>query len=188
MQQQASNTEPDEQILALLRDERTFERGFRLLMQQYKQRLYWQIRRMVQTHEDADDVLQNTFIKIYRGILRFEGKSKLHTWLYRIAANETISFLQSKNRHAGASLDEIAAAVAGRLQADPWFDGDETQRRLQQAVGLLPEKQRAVFVLRYYDEMPYEEMSAVLNTSVGALKASFHHAVKKIETFFRENE
>lgn len=172
----------------MLRDERTFERGFRLLMQQYKQRLYWQIRRMVQTHEDADDVLQNTFIKIYRGILRFEGKSKLHTWLYRIAANESISFLQSKNRHAGASLDAVAAEVAGRLQADPWFDGEETQQRLQQAIGLLPEKQRAVFVLRYYDEMPYEEMSAVLDTSVGALKASFHHAAKKIETFFRENE
>ncbi len=172
----------------MLRNERTFERGFRLLMQQYKQRLYWHIRRMVQTHEDADDVLQNTFIKIYRGILQFEGKSKLYTWMYRIASNEAITYLQRKNRLAGASLDEIAAAVSTRLQADPWFDGDETQRRLQQAVGLLPEKQRAVFVLRYYDEMPYEEMSAVLNTSVGALKASFHHAVKKIETFFRENE
>ncbi|MGI9160181.1 MAG: RNA polymerase sigma factor, partial [Saprospiraceae bacterium] len=103
-------------------------------------------------------------------------------------ANDSISFLHSKTRQAGASLDEVAVEVAGRLQADPWFDGEETQQRLQQAVGLLPEKQRAVFVLRYYDEMPYEEMSAVLDTSVGALKASFHHAAKKIETFFRENE
>jgi RNA polymerase sigma-70 factor (ECF subfamily) len=188
LQQHSTNTASDEEILDMLRDERTFERGFRLLMGRYKERLYWHIRRMVQTHEDADDVLQNTLIKIYRGILRFEGKSKLYTWLYRIATNEAISYLQSQNRHAGASLDEIASHTSERLQADPWFDGEATQLRLQQAIGLLPEKQRAVFVLRYYDEMPYEEMSNVLDTSVGALKASFHHAVKKVENFFRENE
>ena len=176
----------DEQIMELLRSDRTFERGFRLLMTQYKERLYWHIRRLVLVHEDADDVLQNTFIKIYRGILQFEGKSKLYTWLYRIATNESISYLQSKARHASASLDDSAALLGNRLQADEWFDGDEVQVKLQKAIAQLPDKQRIVFNLRYYDEMPYEEMSAMLDTSVGALKASFHHAVKKVEAAFKE--
>jgi len=174
--------------MALLRSETTFERGFRQMMAQYRERLYWHIRRLVLVHEDADDVLQNTFIKIYRGILQFEGKSKLYTWLYRIATNEALTHLQSKARHASASLDDAASLAAGRLQADAWFDGDALQIRLQEAVTQLPEKQRIVFNLRYYDEMPYEEMSTLLNTSVGALKASFHHAVKKIEAAFREAE
>lgn len=176
----------DDQILELLRSDRTFERGFRLLMSTYKERLYWHIRRMVLVHEDADDVLQNTFIKIYRGILQFEGKSKLYTWLYRIATNEAITFMQSRTRHNTRSIDETAGTLAERLRADEWFDGDALQIRLQEAAAQLPEKQRIVFNLRYYDEMPYEEMSGILDTSVGALKASFHHAVKKIESFFRE--
>lgn len=170
----------------MLRSERTFERGFRMLMTQYRERLYWHIRRLVVVHEDADDVLQNTFIKIYRGILQFEGKSKLYTWLYRIATNEAITHMQSKSRHKSSSLDDDSALTAGRLQADEWFDGDEIQIRLQQAIVQLPEKQRLVFNLRYFEEMPYEEMSAMLDTSVGALKASFHHAVKKIEAAFNE--
>lgn len=172
--------------MELLRSDQTFERGFRLLMSQYRERLYWHIRRLVLVHEDADDVLQNTFIKIYRGILQFEGKSKLYTWLYRIATNEAITHLQSKARHASASLDDSTVLVTNRLQADEWFDGDEIQVRLQKAIVQLPEKQRLVFNLRYYEEMPYEEMSAMLDTSVGALKASFHHAVKKIEVAFRD--
>lgn len=176
----------DEQILELLRSERTFERGFRLLMAQYRERLYWQIRRLVLAHDDADDVLQNTFIKIYKGILSFEGKSKLYTWLYRIATNEALTYLQSKRRQASTSLDDTASLLANRLQADEWFDGDEVQIRLQKAIAQLPEKQRLVFNLRYYQELPYEEMSAMLDTSVGALKASFHHAAKKIEAVFRE--
>lgn len=177
----------DEQILELLHSERTFERGFRLLMTQYTERLYWHIRRLVLVHEDADDVLQNTFIKIYKGILQFEGKSKLYTWLYRIATNEAITHLQSKARHAPASLDDATTLLTNRLQADEWFDGDEVQIRLQKAIARLPEKQRLVFNLRYYEEMPYEEMSAMLDTSVGALKASFHHAAKKIEAVFKES-
>ena len=171
----------------LLRSERTFERGFRLLMSQYKERLYWHIRRLVLVHEDADDVLQNTFIKIYRGILQFEGKSRLYTWLYRIATNEAITYLQSKARHAAAPIDDPTILLANRLQADDWFDGDEVQVKLQKAITQLPEKQRLVFNLRYYNEMPYEEMSTLLDTSVGALKASFHHAVKKIEAAFKES-
>lgn len=154
----------------------------------YRERLYWHIRRMVLVHEDADDVLQNTFVKIYRGILQFEGKSKLYTWLYRIATNEAITHLQSRARHATASLDDASGQLANRLYADAWFDGDATQQRLQYAIAQLPDKQRIVFNLRYYDEMPYEEMATLLDTSVGALKASFHHAVKKVESYFREND
>ncbi|MBK8924002.1 MAG: RNA polymerase sigma factor [Saprospirales bacterium] len=155
-------------------------------MSVYKERLYWHIRRMVLVHEDADDVLQNTFIKIYRGILQFEGKSKLYTWLYRIATNEAITFLQNRSRHGTNSIDDASGLLSSRLRADEWFDGDVLQRQLQGAIAQLPEKQRVVFNLRYYEEMPYEEMSNVLDTSVGALKASFHHAVKKIETYFRQ--
>lgn len=178
----------DDQILEFLRTEKHFERGFRLLMNAYKERLYWHIRRLVLTHEDADDVLQNTFIKIYRGILQFEGKSKLYTWMYRIATNEAITFLQSRARQSASSLDDPSALLTARLRADEWFDGEALQRQLQEAMAQLPEKQRLVFNLRYYDEMPYEEMSTLLDTSVGALKASFHHAAKKIESFFREND
>ncbi len=179
-------TAKDDQILELLRSERTFERGFRLLMSSYRERLYWHIRRLVLVHEDADDVLQNTFVKIYRGILQFEGKSKLYTWLYRIATNEAITHLQSKARHNTDTLDDSSAGLHNRLKADEWFDGDALQIRLQEAITQLPEKQRIVFNLRYYEEMPYEEMANMLDTSVGALKASFHHAAKKIEAFFRE--
>lgn len=172
--------------MELLRSEHTFERGFRQLMLQYRERLYWHIRRLVLVHEDADDVLQNTFIKVYKGVLQFEGKSKLYTWLYRIATNEAISHLQSKARHASDSIDDSAGMLSNRLQADEWFDGDEIQLKLQKAIAELPEKQRIVFNLRYYEEMPYEEMSSILATSTGALKASFHHAVKKVEAVFRE--
>ncbi len=152
-------------------------------MNQYRERLYWHIRRIVVSHDDADDVLQNTFIKVYRGILQFEGKAKLYTWLYRIATNEAMTHLQSKARHESTSFDDTVALLGNRLRADEWFDGDEAQRKLQEAIVQLPDKQRIVFNLRYFEEMPYEEMSAVLETSVGALKASFHHAVKKIEAF-----
>lgn len=178
----------DEQILELLGSDQTYERGFRLLMSTYKELLYWQIRRIVQVHNDADDVLQNTFIKVYNGIARFEGKSKLYTWLYRIATNEAISHMQSKARQSASSLDDVNNLMANQLKADPWFDGDAIQLKLQEAISQLPEKQKMVFNLRYYEEMPYEEMSGMLNTSVGALKASYHHAVKKIEASLKEDD
>lgn len=174
--------------MELLRSEQTFERGFRLLMAQYRERLYWHIRRMVQVHDDADDVLQNTFIKVYRGILHFEGKSKLYTWLYRIATNEALTHLQSQARHTSTSLDDTENLLSNRLKADEWFDGDAVQAKLLLAIAELPDKQKQVFNLRYYDEMPYEEMSQLLSTSVGALKASFHHATKKIEASFLNYE
>ena len=178
----------DEQILSLLKSDTSFERGFRCLMQKYQERMYWHIRRLVTEHEDANDVMQNAFIKVYKGIARFEGKSKLFTWLYRIATNEAITFLNKKKRKAAESLDDMANSLENQLKADEYFDGNEAQIRLQQALSRLPEKQKIVFNMRYFDEMSYQDISEVLNTSVGALKASYHHAVKKIESYFREVE
>lgn len=177
----------DDDILLLLNEQGTYERGFRQLMQKYQEPLYRHIRRIVIDHDDAHDVIQNTFVKVFRNVERFEGKSKLFTWLYRIATNEAISFLNAKNRKNTETIDDANNNhVANQLRADAFFDGDEIQIRLEQAVTTLPEKQRIVFNLRYYDEMPYEEMSGVLGTSVGALKASYHHAVKKVELFFAD--
>ena len=172
--------------MGLLSNEATHERGFRILMQAYQEPLYRHVRRLVFDHDDANDVIQNCFVKVFRNIERFEGKSKLFTWLYRIATNEAITFLNTRNRKETDTIDDPNNAyLANQLKADTFFDGDDIQLRLQQAIATLPDKQRAVFNLRYYDEMPYEEMSAVLETSVGALKASYHHAAKKIEAFFK---
>lgn len=178
----------DEALLSLLQQPQGLEKGFRLLMNKYQERLYWHIRRLVVEHEDANDVVQNCFIKAYRGISKFEGKSKLYTWLYRIATNEAITFLKKKNRKATASIDDEELSLANQLEADVYFDGDQAQIRLQQALQTLPEKQRAVFNLRYFEEMSYKEMASVLETSVGALKASYHHAVKKVEHYLRSVE
>ncbi len=176
----------DDEILAQLRQPHTTERGFRLLMQTYQERLYWHIRRMVVEHEDANDVLQNCLIKVYRNIGSFEGRSGLYTWLYRIATNEALTFLKQKKRKASADLDDEEYDLAATLRADPYFNGDEVQIKLQEALERLPEKQRLVFQLRYFEEMPYRQMSQVLDTSEGALKASYHHAVKKIEQFMTQ--
>ncbi|MCB0549383.1 MAG: sigma-70 family RNA polymerase sigma factor [Phaeodactylibacter sp.] len=175
----------DEQILALLEKPQTSERGFRLLMEKYQERLYWHIRRLVCEHEDANDVIQDCFVKVYRNIHNFERKSKLYTWLYRIATNEAITFLKKKQRRSTASIDEEEGGLANQLQADVYFDGDEMQSRLLQALDELPEKQRLVFNMRYFEELSYKDISEVLDTSVGALKASYHHAVKKIEVFLK---
>ena len=154
-------------------------------METYQERLYWQIRRMVHDHEDANDVLQNSFVKVFRNVRRFEGKSKLYTWLYRIATNEAITFLNKQKQKATASIDQDDNSLSNQLKADPYFDGDEIQLHLKEAIVKLPEKQQLVFNLRYYDEMSYADMSNVLETSEGALKASFHHAVKKIEQYMK---
>lgn len=176
----------DEDIMVMLSNAATHEKGFRILMQTYQEPLYRHVRRLVYDHDDANDVIQNTFVKVFRNIERFEGKSKLFTWLYRIATNEAITFLNSRNRKETATIDDPNNAhLANQLRADTFFDGDEIQLKLIQAIATLPDKQRAVFNLRYYEEMPYEEMSVVLETSVGALKASYHHAAKKIEAFFK---
>ncbi len=172
----------EEEILSLIRQPGGMDQGFRLLMSTYQERLYFQVRRLVTEHEDANDVLQNCLVKVYRNIDRFEGKSSLYTWLYRIATNEALTFLKQKKKRNNLPLEQEEGPDLGeRLKADPWFDGDEAQIRLQEAIEQLPEKQQIVFRLRYFEEMSYKEMAQVLDTSEGALKASFHHAAKKIE-------
>ena len=175
----------DDQILALLKEASSYEQGFRLLMQKYQERLYMHIRRMVYDHEDANDVVQNTFIKVYRSIHNFQGNSKLYTWLYRIATNESITFINRKKKKTTTSIDDEEQGVIHQLKADAYFEGDQIQLLLQQALSQLPEKQRLVFNMRYFDELSYNDMSEVLETSVGALKASYHHALKKVEQFIK---
>ncbi len=177
----------DEQLVQQMKNPATMEQGFRLLMQTYQERLYHHIRRMVITHEDANDVLQNVFIKVFKSIKNFKGDSKLYTWLYRIATNESITYLKKRNKRQSASIDESENGLANQLKADVYFDGDEIQIKLQQALNTLPEKQRLVFNMRYYDNMSYQDISDVLKTSVGALKASYHHAAKKIEAYLKSN-
>lgn len=175
------------EILRLLSDKRTRERGFDEIVDQYSEKLYWKIRSMVFSHEDANDILQNTFIKAWKNIDSFEGKSKLSTWIYRIAINETLDFLRHKKSVAAINTDGDMS-VANRLMGDEYFDGDRAQAILQEAVSLLPEVQRAVFTMRYYDEMKYSEMSKVLSTSEGALKASYHIAVQKITKYVKSHD
>ncbi len=183
------SSDKEEEILELLEHKATFERGFRTLMSTYQTVLYRHVRQMVLSHDDTNDVLQNTFIKVYKNIARFEKKSKLYTWLYRIATNEAITFLNANNKHQTNQIHEgVGALYAETLQADVYFEGDSLQLKLQQAIAELPDKQRAVFNLRYFEEMPYEEMSKIMETSVGALKASYHHAAKKIELFLTQSD
>lgn len=172
----------DKEILTLYREGGRQE-AFRLLVQTYKERLYWHIRRMVLDHDDADDCLQNTFIKVWRSLEGFRGDAQLYTWLYRIATNETITFLTRQQQARTGRLELDAAA---RLSSDPWFDGDQMQTALYKAIAKLPPKQKAVFNLRYFEEMPYEKISQVLSTSEGALKASYHHAYEKIKAWMKE--
>ncbi len=177
----------EQEIVEQLRDLRSRERAFTYLVEHFKEQLYWQIRRMVLTHDDADDVLQNTFLKAWTGIENFRGEAKLSTWLFRIANNETLNFLEKKRQTLSLD-DDQAIGVAAQLESDPYFDGDETARQLQEVMAKLPDKQRQVFNLKYFEEMKYEDMSELLGTSVGALKASYHHAVKKISDFFNAND
>ena len=172
---------PDEDILIQqLRDEKTRSNAFSSLVKTYSETLYWHIRRMVLTHDDANDILQNTFIKAWMGIDGFLGNARILTWLYRIATNETLTFI---NKNSNAVFEDIDTATTA-VEADEWFDGDDLQARLQAAIQTLPPKQRMVFNMKYYEEMKYEEMSAILGTSTGALKASYHIAVKKISEYF----
>jgi RNA polymerase sigma-70 factor (ECF subfamily) len=171
----------DHDIIELFRDESTRNGALEKLIARYQQRLYWHIRKIVIDHDDADDVLQNTFIKTWKALAGFKGESRLYTWIYRIATNEALTFLRQKKRMNTSSIHPIEHELSRNLESDVYFRGDEIQLRLQQAILSLPEKQRLVFNMRYYDEMPYETMAEVLETSVGALKASYHIAAKKIE-------
>ncbi len=176
----------EEEILKLLQNSKTQSRAFEEIVNHYSQPLYWQIRRLVVDHEDTDDVLQNTFIKAWSNITAFRGESKLSTWLYKIAYNESLTFLN--HRRDKLSLDDNVSMITDTLESDPYFDGNETQKMLQEAINQLPDKQKAVFNMKYFEEMKYEDMSTITGTSVGALKASFHLAVKKIEEYFNNRD
>ncbi|MDR0815440.1 MAG: RNA polymerase sigma factor [Bacteroidales bacterium] len=178
------NEYSDERLLEMFRDESRKYKGFSALVEQYKVRLYWFIRKIVVVHEDADDVLQNTFEKAWKGLSGFRQESALSTWLYRIATNEAVSFLNQKRHKGFELLDNPESVLSATVQDDAYFSGDQIQLQLQKAILNLPEKQRIVFNMKYFEEMKYEEMSAILNTSVGALKASYHHAVNKIKEHF----
>ena len=178
----------DRQIMEMLSDPKTLNQGFEILVRQYSEQLYWQVRRIVLNHEDANDVLQNAFIKAWNGLACFHGDSRIFTWLSRIAINESLDFVRRQKNMAVVSTDDKEASVANTLMADEYFDGDGTEAQLQEAIASLPEVQRTVFTLRYYDEMKYSEMSKLLNTSEGSLKASYHIAVKKISEFFKHHD
>jgi len=176
----------DNKILELINNDQTFDQGFKQLVLKFQEPLYWHIRRMVHFHEDADDVIQNTFIKIFKGIKGFKGNSKLYTWLYRIASNESITFLNKKKKQRALDIDSHVFDLEQKLIADNYFDADGAQLSLIKAIELLPEKQQLVFRMRYYDNLKYKDISETLGTSVGALKASYHHAVTKIEKYLKE--
>ncbi|MEB0261288.1 MULTISPECIES: sigma-70 family RNA polymerase sigma factor [unclassified Mucilaginibacter] len=173
----------DEEILSKFRDEKTRNEAFNLLLKKYQQKIYWHVRRMVIDHDDADDIVQDVFIKIWKNLPGFRNDAQLYTWMYRIATNECITFLNKKKAKNNISLDDVDFELADTLSSSDQFTGDQIQRKLQDAILTLPDKQRLVFNMKYFDDMKYEEMSEVLGTSVGALKASYHLAVKKIEAF-----
>ncbi len=180
-----SSTElSDAELLAEFRIPATKEKAYTILVKKYQEKLYWHIRRMVVDHDDANDVLQNVLIRVWKGLENFREDSRLYTWLYRIATNECLTFLEQQKKKSAISLNEdVQTDLSNKIKADKYFDAAKLEWKLQLAIQQLPEKQRVVFMLRYYDEMPYEEMSRVLETSEGALKASYHHAVKKIEDY-----
>ena len=178
----------EEEIIAQLQEPQLQRNAFGEIVKHYSEPLYWQIRRMVLSHDDANDLLQNTFIKAWNNLEYFRGDARLSTWLYRIAFNECLNFLNKQRTLNQLSLDDAESAALNKLESDPYFDGDHTQLLFEKAIQTLPEKQRIVFNLKYFQEMKYEEMSDILGTSVGALKASYHHAVKKIEEFLEQND
>ena len=176
----------DEKLLLLLKENKSKDKVFALIVEEYKERLYWHIRKIVISHDDTDDILQNTFIKVWKSLDKFRAESKIYTWLYRIATNESLTFLQKQKRRFIFSSQTIEKELTENLESDVYFSGDEIQLKLQKAILQLPEKQRIVFNMKYFDEIKYSEMSEILKTSEGALKASYHHASKKIEEFLKE--
>lgn len=175
----------DKELVRMFRDEKSRQQAFRLIVTRYQKKLYWHIRRILVDHDDTDDVLQNTFIKTWKGLDGFKEDAQLYTWLYRIATNETMSFIRSRKAELFVRFGDVEHSVEDKLQDSNTFKGDEIQKKLQLAIQQLPEKQRIVFTMKYFEDMKYEDMSQVLDTSVGALKASYHHAVKKIEAYIR---
>lgn len=182
-QKMLNQPENERDMLALLAHAHTKEQGFKRLMQAYQERVYWHVRRLVLTHENADDVVQNTFLKAWRAIDQFQGNSSLFTWLYRIGTNEALSFLEKESRSASTLATASDSDI--QLSAEPYLEGEAIEELLQRAIDQLPAKQKAVFNMRYYDELPYEEIASITGTSEGALKASYHLAMKKIEQFVK---
>jgi RNA polymerase sigma-70 factor (ECF subfamily) len=173
----------DQELLQSFKEPATREKAFTGIIKKYQEKLYWHIRRMIVDHDDTNDVLQNMFIKVWKGLENFREDSQLYTWLYRIATNESLTFLSQQKKRSSVSLSDVETGLSNKLKSDTNFDANKLEWKLQLGIQNLPEKQRLVFNLRYYDEMPYEEMSKILDTSEGALKASYHHAAKKIEEF-----
>ncbi len=182
------NDTSDKDLIARFREERTRQAAFRAIVERYQKRLYWHIRRMLVDHDDTDDVLQNSFIKAWKGLDNFKEDSQLYTWLYRIATNETLSFIRQRKADLYVRYGDVEHSIESKLTSDNYFNGDAIQKKLQVAIAQLPEKQRLVFTMKYFEDMKYEDMSAILETSVGALKASYHHAVKKIEAFIKTTD
>ena len=178
----------EKEIILKLQEPDQQRKAFEWIVNTYKEQLYYQIRRMVLSHEDADDLLQNTFIKAWNNLEYFRGEAKLSTWLYRIALNECLNFLNKQRAQKHLSIEESEANLLNQLESDPYFDGDQTQLLFEKAIQTLPEKQRIIFHLKYFQDMKYNEISEIMGTSIGALKASYHHAVKKIEEFFKQND
>lgn len=173
----------DAEIIEKFREDDSKSYAFNMLVQKYQQKLYWLVRRMVIDHDDSNDLVQNVWIKVWQNLENFKSESGLYTWLYRIATNETLTFLDKKKKRFFLPIVDVEKELANKIDSGSNFSGDEIEKKLQKAILTLPEKQRLVFNMRYYDELPYEEMSKVLGTSVGALKASYHHAAKKIENY-----
>lgn len=178
----------DSEILAKFSNEKTRNEAFNLLLSKYQQKIYWHIRRFVIDHDDTDDLVQDVFIKVWKNLEKFRSDSQLYTWIYRIATNESITFLNKKKQRNNIPLDEISGDLADTLVASDYFNGDKIQMKLQKALLTLPDKQRLIFNMKYFDELKYEEISEITGTSVGALKASFHIAVKKIEAFMLNDD
>lgn len=177
----------DEEIIEKIQDEKTVNYGFNLLMDKYQEKVYWVIRRMVIEHEAADDVAQETFVKVWKNIESFKGDSKLYTWIYRIATNEALNHLRKKKRRFFLPIGDVEHELRSSLDADVYYTGDDIQLKLQKALLKLPEKQRLVFNMKYFEEMKFKDIAEVMEVSVGSLKAQYHHAVKKIEKFIKED-
>jgi len=177
----------EKDFIQKLLNPKTQNEAFQILLSQYQKPLYYHIRNIVLNHDDADDVLQNTFIKVFQHLKGFKGDSKLFSWMYRIATNEAITFINQKAKRNGTTSEALKSKIVENLKSDSFFDGTEIQIKLQKAIATLPEKQQLVFKMKYFEEMKYEDMSEILGTSVGALKASYHHAVKKIENYVNSN-
>ena len=182
-----NTTYHEKEIIVLLQDPARQREAFERIVKEYSEQLYWQIRRLVLSHEDTNDILQNAFIKAWNNIEYFRGEAKMSTWLYRIALNECLTFMNKQRASQQLSIDEADTEILNKLEGDPYFDGDQTQKIFLQAIKNLPEKQQMVFNLKYFKEMKYEDISEIMGTSIGSLKASYHHAVKKIEVFLEKH-